>query len=240
MTTLNEKKLQQTFPSIPPRQGGSPALRAAPLVGLEVEWRVRRRFSLVASTSFWEGESRAIESGEVLFQDKGLLPFSSNRIHRISFNEYNLKGRLHLLEEPERHRLFLEIGFFGQVKVTYREDYNYIFADGNEQFLRNVLSRAVSKGGYIFSFGMGGDYFLTRWLALSVSGNYRFGKATQLIYESSRHTFVEQDALTEAVGVSSFFPKVGEPVSYREGDTAIPLKIELQGFQANAGIRIFF
>jgi len=235
LNTLNEKKLNETS-FIPPKVGGSPAIDGRPMFGFELEWKVRPRFSLVLVTSFWEGESTAVEQGENTFQDFGIVPFSAVRKTRVTFNEYGLRGRYHLLQEPNRYRLFFEVGFFDQVKVTYREDYNYVFQVKDQQFLRNVLSEATSRGGYLFEWGIGGDYYLTRWLAIVLAVNYRIGKATPLYYKSYRHTFLEQDALGEAIPGSPGFPKAGDPVFVRDGI----LKMELTGWQATTGIRIFF
>jgi hypothetical protein len=95
LKTLNDEKLNETS-VIPPVLGGSPSIQGGPLVGVEVEWRVRPRFSLVAFVSSWEGESRALESGEAPFQDNGIIPFSADRITRLTFNEYALRGRYHI------------------------------------------------------------------------------------------------------------------------------------------------
>lgn len=235
LKALNEKKLTETS-IIPPVFGGSPGVHGGPLVGVEVEWRVRPRFSLVAVTSFWEGESRVLESGENRFQDKGIVPFQSDRITRLSFNEYALRGRYHILDSPKRHRLYLEIGFFDQVKVTYREDDSYIFHT-DQDTLRNISSRAVSKGGYLLEWGLGGDLYLNKWVALGLNANYRLGKAVPLLYKSYRHTFTEEDAIASAAGGGSPFPKSGDPVITRDGKE---LTLELYGWQVSAGIRIFF
>lgn len=235
LRTLNEKKLKETS-FIPPKVGGSPAIGGRPMIGMELEWKVRPRFSLVLLTSFWEGESTAVEQGENTFQDFGIVPFRATRKTRVSFNEYGLRGRYHLLQEPHRYRLYFEVGFFNQVKVTYREDYNYVFQVKDQQFLRNVLSEATSRGGYLFEWGVGGDLYLTRWLAISLSGNYRIGKAAPLYYKSYRHTFLEQDALSEAIPGARGFPKVGDPVLTPDG----ALVMELTGWQVASGIRIFF
>ncbi|MBI3803170.1 MAG: hypothetical protein HY282_05345 [Nitrospirae bacterium] len=239
LKTLNNQKLNETSP-FPPRVGGSPSISGGPMFGVEVEWRVRPRFSLVALTAFFEGESTAIESGEILFQDFGITPFTAKRITRVSFNEYALKGRYHLVEEKNRYRFYLELGFFDQVNVTYSEDFSYIFQANGQQFLRNVLSRATSRGGYLVTGGAGGDYYLTRWLALNFSANYRLGRAMPLFYKSYRHTFLEQDAISGAVGANSPFPKNGDQVSFVEGNTRRPLVMELTGWQAAIGLRIFF
>lgn len=240
LKSLNDRILTETAP-FPPRVGESPSIRGGPLIGVEVEWRVRRSFSLVALTSFWEGESTARESSEMLFQDFGIVPFRADRTTRVSFNEYALRGRYHLLDEPQRYRLFLEFGFFNQVKVTYREDFSYVFEANGQQFLRNILSRASSRGGYLITGGIGGDYYLTRWAAISITANYRLGNAVQLRYKSYRHTFLEQDAIEEALGVT-VFPNAGDPVTFLDEKRGIrpPVEMELSGWQAAVGLRIFF
>lgn len=242
LKTLNDPILTRTGPlPFPPRVGGSPPIEGGPLVGVELEWRVRRSFSLVALASFWEGESRASESSEMLFQDFGIVPFRADRTTRVSFNEYALRGRYHILDEPQRYRLYLELGFFNQVKVTYREDFNYVFEANGQQFLRNVLSRASSRGGYLITWGIGGDYYLTRWAAISLTANYRLGNAVKLHYKSYRHTFLEQQAIEEALGVE-VFPETGDQVNYFDEKRGVfrPVEIELSGWQAAVGLRIFF
>ena len=236
LNTLNSKKLTETS-IIPPAIGGSPEIHGGALIGAEVEWKIRPRFSLVALTTFWEGESTAVESGEVFFQDFGIVPFQDRRITRLSFNEYALRGRYYLLEQPKRYRFYLETGLFDQVIVTFREDYRYSIQAGNQEYLRNILSQAVSKGGYLLVGGMGGDIYLTRWLAFNLSGEYRVGKAIPLYYTSYRHTFLEREAIS---GGNSPFPKEGDPVTYLDGNTRLPLVIELKGWQVTAGFRIFF
>ncbi len=241
LKSLNDHLLTETAP-LPPRVGGSPPIEGGPLIGAEVEWRVRRSFSLVAMTTFWEGESTAIESGEILFQDFGIVPFTAHRTTRVSFNEYALRGRYHLVDEPKRYRLYLEFGFFNQVKVTYTEDFNYIFEANGQQFLRNVLSHATSRGGYLITWGIGGDYYLTRWAAINLTANYRLGNATPLFYKSYRHTFLEQNAIGEAIGGGSPFPSAGDQVTFLDTKRNLrrPLEMELSGWQAAVGIRIFF
>lgn len=235
LKSLNNEKLQERV-AIPPRVGGSPGIHGGPVFGVEAEWRVRPRFSLIALTSFWEGESTAVESNEILFQDFGIVPFTGKRITRVSFTEYGLKGRYHLAEERRRYRLYIELGFIDQVNVRYTEDFSYIFEANGQQFLRNVLATATSRGGYLLTGGIGGDYYLTRWMALNASANYRMGKATPLFYKSYRHTFLEQDAISGAVGTSSFFPKSGDRVA----NNGHPLQLELTGWEALVGLRIFF
>ena len=240
LRTLNNKKLAETSFN-PPALRGSPSIHDGPLIGLEVEWRIRPRFSLVAFVSSWEGESRTLESGETPFEDNGVIPFKSDRLTRVSFNEYALRGRYHILDSPKHHRLYLEFGLFDQVKVTYREDDNYVLQATAGETLRNISSRAVSKGGYLFEWGVGGDLYLNKWAAVSLNANYRIGKAVPLLYKSFRHTFTEQDAIADASGRTSPFPKTGEAVLVDRGTEAQqPLKIELDGFQVSAGIRIFF
>lgn len=239
LKSLNDRKLTQT-PTIPPRVGESPPIQGGPLVGVEVEWRVRRSFSLVALTSFWEGESTAHESSERQFQDFGIVPFRAERTTRVSFNEYALRGRYHVLDQPERYRFYLELGFFNQVKVTYREDFNYVFEANGQQFLRNVLSRATSRGGYLVTWGIGGDYYITRWAAISMTANYRLGNAAPLYYKSYRQTFLEEDARDEAFSRRSF-PDAGDPVVVLDRNgRAERLEMELTGWQAAVGVRIFF
>jgi hypothetical protein len=241
LKSLNDHKLNETAP-LPPRVGGSPSIDGGALVGIEVEWRVRRRFSLVALTSFWEGESSAVESGEILFQDFGIVPFTAKRTTRVSFNEFALRGRYHLLDEPKRYRLYFELGFFNQVKVSYTEDFNYVFKANGQQFLRNVLSRASSRGGYLVTWGIGGEYYLTRWAAISLTANYRLGNAVPLYYKSYRHTFLEQDAIGEAIGGGSPFPNRGDTVTFLDTERNLrrPLEMELSGWQTAVGIRFFF
>lgn len=240
LKSLNDHKLGETL-AFPPRVGGSPAIRGGPLFGAEVEWRVRRSFSLVALTSFWEGESKANESSEMQFQDFGITPFTAQRTTRVSFNEYALRGRYYLLDEPKRHRLYLEFGFFDQVRVTYTENFNYVFEANGQQFLRNVLARATSRGGYLLTWGLGGDYYFTRWAAVTWNANYRLGSATPLFYKSYRHTFLERDAITSAVGVGSSFPKAGDAVGFiDENGHGQRLEMELTGWQAAVGLRFFF
>lgn len=239
LKTLNNEKLTQIGP-FPPRVGGSPPIEGGPLFGIEVEWRVRRSFSLVALTSFWEGESSAHESSEMRFQDFGIVPFRADRTTRVSFNEYALRGRYYLVDEPQRFRLYLELGFFNQVKVTYREDFSYVFEANGQQFLRNVLSRASSRGGYLVTWGIGGDYYITRWAAINMTANYRLGNAVPLYYKSYRHTFLEEDAIEEALGITRL-PDDGDPVSYVDRNSRAQfLEMELSGWQAAVGIRIFF
>ncbi|MDC4225641.1 MAG: hypothetical protein MPW15_15695 [Candidatus Manganitrophus sp.] len=87
------------------------------------------------------------------------------------------------MDQPERYRFYLELGFFNQVKVTYREDFNYVFEANGQQFLRNVLSRATSRGGYLVTWGIGGDYYITRWAAISMTANYRLGNAVPALLQ---------------------------------------------------------
>lgn len=238
LKTLNHIKLNETA-LFPPAQGGSPSLHGGPLIGIELEWRIRPRFSLVAFVSSWEGESTALESGEAFFEDNGIIPFNSNRTTRVTFNEFALRGRYHLLDSPKKHRLYLEIGLFDQVQVVYREDYNYIFQATAGETLRNISSRAVGKGGYLFELGLGGDLYLVKWAAISLNANYRIGKAVPIFYKSFRHTFSQEEAVAGNGGGVSPFPKSGDKVLL-ERDVNRPLMMELDGWQANAGIRIFF
>ncbi len=237
---LNEGQLQQTT-FTPPRVGGSPGILGGPLHGVSVEWRIRPRFSLLIKSSFWEGRSTAFEESEMLFQDFGMIPFTAKRTTRVSFNEYALHGRYHFLDEPKKYRVYIDIGLFSLIKVTYREDYNYVFDNGNQQFLRNILSRAESKGGYMLEWGLGGEYFLRKWVALGADVIYRKGKTRQLFYKSFRHTFLERDAVDDAIGANRSIPEEGSPVFYRdENNVARPLVIDLSGWEITGSIRFFF
>jgi len=238
LRSLNDKKLQDTT-FIPPTLGSSPAIRGGPSVGVEVEWTVRPRLSLVAYTSYWEGNSRAIESGEANFQDFGLTPFQVDRTIRLSFNEYALRTRYNLFESEDRNRFYLEIGLFDQVRATFREDFSYEFDALNGKSLRNIRSRAVGKGGYIFEWGLGGDYFFNPWLSLHLNANYRTGKAISVIYKSYEHTFRGQDGIEAASGQSAF-PDSGDTVTYIDGNFRKNLELELDGWQMNIGMRILF
>ncbi|MFQ5587198.1 MAG: hypothetical protein ACE5F7_00020 [Nitrospiria bacterium] len=240
LNLLNTGQLQQTT-FIPPRVGGSPGVEGGPVHGIGIEWRIRPRFSLMLKTSFWEGESTAIEESEIQFQDFGIVPFTAKRTTRVSFNEYALHGRYHVLDAPKKHRLYLDIGLFSLIKVNYREDFNYVFDTGNQEFLRNILSRAESEGGYMLEWGVGGDYYLTKWFAVGVDALYRTGKTRQLFYKSFRHTFLERDAVDDAVGVARAIPQPGDPVQYVGPDNVRRiLEIDLSGWELTAGIRFFF
>ncbi len=238
LRNLNDKKLQDTS-FIPPTVKGSPAIRNRPLIGFEIEWPVRPRLSLVAFTSYWEGSSRALESGEANFQDQGLRPFEVDRIIRLSFNEYGLRTRYNLIESAEQNRFYLEIGLFDQVRVTFREDFNYAFEGINGTSLRNIRSRAVGKGGYLFEWGFGGDYFLSNWLSIHLNANYRTGKAISVVYKSYEHTFRGVDGIEEASGQSPF-PDGGDTVTYIDGDFRKNLVLDLDGWQTSIGIRLYF
>ncbi len=240
LKSLNVKQLQQRS-FIPPRVGGSPDVLGGPISGVSVEWRIRPRFSLMLKTSFWEGRSTAIEESEILFQDFGIVPFTATRTTRISFNEYALHGRYHLLDEPKKKRFYVDIGLFSLIKVNYREDFNYVFDNGNQQFLRNILSRAESEGGYMLEWGFGGDYYLTTWFAVGMDAIYRMGKTRQLFYKSFRHTFLERDAVDDAVGIDRSIPQPGDPVTYvDENNFRRTLEIDLSGWELTTSIRFFF
>ncbi len=240
LKALNAQQLQQrTF--IPPRVGGSPKIDGGSIHGIGIEWRIRPRFSLLLKTSFWEEKSTAIEESEMLFQDFGIVPFQANRVTRVSFNEYALHGRYHLIDKPKKQRFYVDIGLFSLIKVNYREDYNYIFRTESQEFLRNTLSRAESEGGYMLEWGLGGDHYLASWFAVNIDILYRIGKTRRLIYKSFRHTFLERDVVDDAVGNDRTLPQPGDPVAFvDQNNVRHALEIDLSGWELTAGIRFFF
>lgn len=237
--------------------------------GLEVQWEATDDFSVVATLSIWQGDAVAHDT-ITTFIRQDLPPVQAPRSARydVSLSQIWLGWKYNLYRNPERGRVFVNVGLAGVTLADLTMDTLFKVDTPDQNFA--ATSSTEARGlAYTTRIGLGGEYFLTEWLSVGFNVNYVIGKITNLEVERHfRQNFanipVPPTEANQPPGVP--VPQEGEEIRYADvvsqniTDTCSPaspqsdtspfgtcapgagneLELELNGLQITGQIRFYF
>lgn len=148
--------------------------------GLEVQWEATEQFSLVGTLSLWQGES----SGEdviTTFLRQDLAPVAAPRSARydLTVKQMWLGWKYNFFRDPERGRLFLNVGLIGVSIVDMTMD-SLIRVNSPDLSFASISSTEAQGVAFTSRIGIGGEYFITSWLSFGVNANYVIGSSSHI------------------------------------------------------------
>jgi|SRR5579863_1487978 len=237
--------------------------------GVEAQWDVTQKFSLVATVSFWQGSSTA-QDVITTFIRQDLPPIEAPRSARyqVSVSQFWLGWKYNLIRDPELGRIYVDVGVLGFSLADLTMDTLFKVALPDQNF--GSTSETEARGlAYTARLGLGGEYFLTTWLSLGMDVNYVIGTVTDL----KVRRFFQQNFSSTPVPPSQSLqppsvpvPQGGDQVRYATVQTenisdvcspaspdaatspfgtcapgaGFPLHLELSGLQISAALRFYF
>lgn len=154
--------------------------------GIVVEWHAFKRHSLLLSLSIWEDaliKSDMYPLPLIDFLNPFLAPRSVK--YNLEINQLWLGWKyewLHLdKEKKKKARLFTNIELFG-VSMVYltMDSLLKVNAPDFGQHFGSISSTEAFGIGYTSRFTLGGEFFLAKWVSLSVRGGYIIGQVAKL------------------------------------------------------------
>jgi hypothetical protein len=149
------------------------------LTGLELNWRINERHTLLIGGATWQATSTASSRG--LFPVQGSFEsISAVRKASLSYNEYYLGWRYNLAPRRGKYRFYFSASLHQIYDMDYREDFTTVFLSGPPRtFRKTIVIQAQSTGLTLLQGMAGGEWFFTDWLSLGLEGGYSlpFNKA---------------------------------------------------------------
>ncbi|MFQ5589005.1 MAG: hypothetical protein ACE5F7_09205 [Nitrospiria bacterium] len=92
----------------------APSMSGKTNYGLEIQWEANKKFSIVGTVSIWTGESVVTDQID-LFLRQDLPPglFPRTATYHLKVSQLWLGWKYNIFQDPDRGRLFLNIGFLG-------------------------------------------------------------------------------------------------------------------------------
>lgn len=249
------------FRSIP-----TPGVGGNATYGVDLTYRISEKFSVIASLQVYQASTVARDKVTLLIrQDQRLRDVPREARYNLEINEYFLSGRYHFLNEPRKRTLYFDVGLLGIAEATLTMDALMKVLSTEEIQVPNggftsVSSTEASGLGFVIRFGIGGEYYLTRWFSVGIQAEYILGDIPRLqiarVFTAGFQEVQEQppEALIQTpvqLPTPQNPPEVGEYVQYgpienfsanREVVFTSPqnLPIELDGLGISALFRIHF
>lgn len=158
----------------------APELAGKTNYGLEVQWEVTDKFSLVATLSLWQGESVAQDT-LTTFLRQDLPPVSAPRTatYNLTVNQIWLGWKYNLYNEPDKGRFFINVGLLGVSRANLMMD-SLVRVNSPDLNFASISSTEAEGVAFTSRIGIGGEYFLTSWLSFGVNANYVIGSSSKI------------------------------------------------------------
>ena len=142
-----------------------PELDPGPLGGLEFQWRINEKNSLLIGGSSWEATSAATARG--VFPVQGAFEsVISQRKGDISFTEFYLGWRYNAIHKPKKHDFYFSLSLHDIFDVNYREEFSLLFLSGPPRsFRRSMVVESKATGLLLLQGTGGGEWFINDWLS---------------------------------------------------------------------------
>jgi hypothetical protein len=173
-----------------------PELEPGPMGGLEFQWRLSDRNSLLIGGASWEATSAATSQGTFPIQGAS-ESVVAQRKGDISFTEFYLGWRHNVIHKPQKHDFYFTLSVHDVFDVNYREDFSVLFVSGPpSSFRKSVVIQSKATGLLLLQGTGGGEWFINDWLSLGAEAGYAFGlKALRLGNGSLVTDFQDTDNL---------------------------------------------
>jgi len=158
----------------------SPQITGKTDYGLEVQWEVNDRLSLVATLSLWQGTS---EAQDILttFLRQDIPPVNAPRTatYNLTVNQIWLGWKYNLYRDPDKGRFFINVGLIGASRADLTMD-SVVRVTSPDLNFASVSSTEAEGTAFTSRIGVGGEYFITSWLSFGVNANYVIASNTRL------------------------------------------------------------
>jgi len=172
----------------------APPIAGKTSFGLDIQYEVSKRFSLVGTVSVWSGESSVHDEID-LFLRQDLPPdtFPRSATYDLKVTQIWLGWKYNLVRDPDRGRVYLNMGLFGLsiadltmdsvVKVN-RPDIDLSFA--------SVSSTEAQGIAFTSRLGIGGEYYVTKSISFGIDANYILATTSKIkVKRHFRSNFAE-------------------------------------------------
>ena len=208
--------------------------------GFEFQWYISEKHTFLVGGTSWEKMSEA--TTQVIFPFQGLLREDtiSQRRGKLSYTQVYLGWNYNFLSKPRKYRLYTKFSLHEVFDVDYKEDLVFTFTDEfGETFKRIIIIESEASGAFMTHFGLGGEFFLLKWLSIGLESGFFVGSIVNLKLDSIKNDFLFTDADIRNFPTST---DVSNNVIYRsEDDTSWePFKLGFDGWVALFRIKIYF
>ena len=217
-----------------------PELAPGALGGLEFQWRINEKHSLLIGGGNWEATTAATSQG--IFPIQGAFEsVISQRKGDISFTEFYLGWRYNVIHKPKRHAFYFDFSIHDVFDVDYREDFSVLFLSGPPRSFRKSLSvQSRATGLLLLQGGGGGEWFVTDWFSLGVEVGYAVGvKALRLgdgnlvtDFRDTDNLFLELPLIQNSTGAMQY--------KLERGDEYRDLRLNFEGWKALLKATIYY
>lgn len=173
-----------------------PELELGVNAGLELEWFIADKYSMLIGAGTWESTSRATIDGAFAIQGVR-SEVRNDRLAKISMNEFYLGIKRKVIDRPRRYNLSYRVTLNEMFDIDYREDFVFTYLTGPAQGFKKVIILQSQATGLIgIQSGISGEYFLRDWLTVGVDFDYLVGvKQARLRDGSLKSSFLSTDNL---------------------------------------------
>lgn len=173
-----------------------PELGLGTNAGLEFQWQLDRKNSVILGGSTWEAASRASIDGLFALQGE-VADVHMKRTAKISYNEFYVGIRRNVIDEPKKYKVYYRLTLNELYDVDYREDLSFTYLTGLATGVtKNIVLMAQATGLLALQPGIGGEYFFRDWMSVGIEASYLLGlRAVQLREGSLKNDFLLTDNL---------------------------------------------
>lgn len=218
-----------------------PELDPGLLGGLELQWRINEKYSLLIGGATWEASSSTTVPG--IFPIQGAFEsVIARRKGDIAFNEFYLGWRYNAVHKPKNHDFYFTLTLHDIFDVNYREDFSLLFISGPPQsFRRSLVVESSATGLLLLQGGGGGEWFINDWSSLGIEVGYGFGfKPLRLGNGKLTTDFTDNDNLFLEIPIIQN-PSTGN-MQYKaeSGGKYRDLRLDFDGWKALLKATIYF
>jgi hypothetical protein len=174
-----------------------PELGLGTNAGLEFQWQLDRKNSVIFGGSTWEATSRAATDGLFALQGE-LADVHTKRTAKMSYNEFYAGIRRYVIDEPRKYKVYYRLTLNELYDIDYREDLSFTYLTGLAQGVtKSIVLMSQATGLLALQPGIGGDYFFRDWMSVGIEASYLIGlRAVQLREGDLKQDFLVTDNLS--------------------------------------------
>jgi hypothetical protein len=217
-----------------------PELDPGSIGGLEFQWRINDRHSLLIGGANWEATSSATASG--IFPVQGAFEsVISQRKGDIAFTEFYFGWRYNAIHKPKSHDFYFTLSLHDIFDVRYKDEFSLLFLSGPPRsFRRSMVINTNATGLLFLQGGGGGEWFINDWFSLGVEGGYGFGfKPLRLGNGQLTTDFTDNDNLFLQVPLIQG-PSGNMQYKVESGGQYRDLRLDFEGWKAVIKASIYF
>lgn len=217
-------------------------LPAGTTAALEFQWRFDDRHTLLIGGSTWEASSQTLIRRPFPMQGF-FVETEATRKHKVSFTELFFGWRYDLQQRRDRH-VYLRLSLHDMFDIDQREDFSFFFLEGRPKGVRkSIIIQSQATGALLLQTGLGGEWFVTNWLSLSLEANYAYGLNEVVLRDGSVNVdFRDSDNVALKSPLKPENPPEGRfDMQYKLPDDSYKtLRLDFSGWKALAKVSIHY